>query len=135
MKYKIYMLLMIGLFLVGKSKGQIYPDSTTVMTVPDKMPEYKTGMKGWTDFLVRYLDRDLLARQGAPAGKYTVIASFLVEADGSVSDIKIEFDRGYGTGDEVKRIINMTNKRWIPASDKGVPVPFRHRQSITFLQQ
>jgi protein TonB len=100
--------------------------------VPEKLPEFKKGMRAWINFLERNLDRDLLIKQNAPVGKYMVIVNFLVGVDGGVSDIKIEYDRGYGTAEEVKRIIKLSDKNWLPASDKGVLVPFRHVQSITF---
>lgn len=80
------------------SYGRVYIDTTTVLLTPDKMPEYKKGMRGWLDFLEGRLERDLPQKQGAPAGRYLVIASFLVDSVGGVRDIKIEFDRGYGTG-------------------------------------
>jgi len=134
MKNRLCLLFMATILTLGfKSYGQVYFDSTTVFVTPDKMPEYKKGLRGWLDFLEAKLDRDLLQRQGAPAGKYIVIASFLIDSVGRVKDIKIEFDRGYGTGDEVKRIIELTDKKWTPAYDKGKPVSFRHRQSITFV--
>jgi hypothetical protein len=135
MKNKLFVSIFIFILTTGMkvSAQVIITDSSTKMNVPDKMPEFKRGLNGWTDFLAAKLDRDLLQREGAPPGKYLVIVSFLIEADGSVNDIKIEYDRGYHTGDEVKSIIKLTNKKWIPAYDKGKPVAFRHRQSITFL--
>ena len=134
MKIIPHFLLLTTMQLAGFfSNGQTVTYKTTVLLTPDKMPEYKKGMNGWTDFLAAKLDRDLLKKQNAPEGRYVVIASFLVDSVGGVRDIRIEYDRGYGTGDEVIRVIGLTNKKWVPAYDKGLPVTFRHRQSITFV--
>jgi protein TonB len=49
--------------------------------------------------LERTLNRDLPVENGAPAGKYSVVISFVVARDGSISDVKSENDPGYGTKD------------------------------------
>ncbi len=130
MKKAIFISLLSVLAFVATGVAQT-PDSSGV---PEKVPVFKTGVAGWIRFLELNLERDLLAKNNAPLGKYTVISSFIVETDGSVSDIQIESDRGYGTADEVKRVLLLSSKQWVPAYDKGQPVPYRHRQSITFVR-
>jgi len=131
---KLFLLLftMLVTFSGFKTYGQTTLDSVSVFK-PEKYPAYKTGLNGWTDFLVRNLDRDLPAKNGAPSGKHTVVASFLVDSVGKISDIQIEKDPGYGMADEMKRMIRLTDKKWIPASANGKPVSYRHKQSLTFV--
>ncbi len=133
MKKRFLFLLAAMLVLsCANSYAQTFTDTTKMMR-PDKYPEFKNGLSAWTKFLEKTLDRDLPVKMKAPPGRYTVIASFLVDSVGGVRDIQIEFDRGYGTGEEVKRVIGLTDKKWIPAIDNNNPVSFRHRQSITFI--
>jgi len=51
----------------------------------------------------------------------TVYLSFIVEKDGSLSDIKILRDIGYSTGQESVRVLRKSEK-WIPGEQKGKKV-------------
>ncbi len=55
-----------------------------------------------------------------------VILSFIVEKDGSIGEVKILKDIGYGCGDEAVRIIKSMPK-WKPAKQRGKAV----RQQFT----
>lgn len=50
-----------------------------------------------------------------------VLVSFVIEKDGSVSDVKIVKDCGFGSGDEAKRVLSISPK-WAPATQNNVPV-------------
>ncbi|UPT70336.1 MAG: energy transducer TonB [Flavobacterium sp. JAD_PAG50586_2] len=45
--------------------------------------------------------------------KAKVMASFVIEKDGSLSDIKVIKDIGYGTSEEITRVLKM-GRKWIP---------------------
>jgi TonB family protein len=49
-----------------------------------------------------------------------VLASFIVEKDGSTSDIRILNDIGYGCGNEVRRVIRIM-PTWKPGEADGYP--------------
>ncbi len=49
----------------------------------------------------------------------TVYVSFVVETDGSISNITIVRDPGYGTGKEAERVIKSNNVKWIPGIQNG----------------
>lgn len=53
--------------------------------------------------------------------KGKVYATFVVEKDGTLSDIKILRDIGYGTGRETIRVLNLSPK-WNPGVQNGKPV-------------
>ncbi len=53
-----------------------------------------------------------------PGLKGKVIISFVVEKDGSLNDIKVLRDIGYGTGIEAIRVLNLSPK-WTPAEQNG----------------
>lgn len=131
MKSKLFFLFLFITLIQGVIvHAQSATDSATIFK-PEKLPEFKGGINGWTGFLQNNLDRDLLQRAGAPAGKYKVIASFIVDSVGKVSDIIIETDPGYGTAAEMKRILTLSSKKWVPAFDKGRPISYRTKQSLT----
>ena len=60
-----------------------------------------------------------------------VIVQFVVEKDGSVSNIQIIHDIGEGCGDEVVRAIKHLPK-FIPGTDKGVPVRVLYKAPFHF---
>ncbi len=50
-----------------------------------------------------------------------LIVSFLVEKDGSLTEIKVLKDPGFGTAEEAIRVMKLS-KKWIPATQNGKPV-------------
>lgn len=92
---------------------------------------FPDGLAGWTKFLEKNLNRDLPVNNGAPAGIYTVVVSFVVNKDGIISEVQAENDPGYGTGAEAVRAIKK-GPNWIPAEQNGTKVIYRQRQAISF---
>jgi protein TonB len=94
--------------------------------------EFPGGANGWRKYLEKNLNSDLPVENGAPAGKYTVVVSFLVDKNGVISDVVAENDPGYGTKAEAIRVI-AKGPNWKPAIQNGNKVIYRHKQSITFM--
>jgi protein TonB len=90
------------------------------------------GAGAWKKFLERNLNDRVVEENGGPPGKYTVIVSFRVDKDGSITEVKAENNPGYGTADEAVRVIKKGPK-WNPAQQNGRQVIYRQRQSITFV--
>lgn len=65
-----------------------------------------------------------------PNLKGKVYITFIVERDGSISNVKNIRDIGYGTGDEAVRVLNLCPK-WIPGKMDGVPVRVLYSLPIT----
>lgn len=65
-----------------------------------------------------------------PNLKGKVYITFIIEKDGSLSDIKNLRDIGFGTGDEAIRVLKICPK-WIPGKMNGVPVRVMYSLPIT----
>ncbi|WP_426090366.1 energy transducer TonB [Flavobacterium sp. DSR3-2] len=65
-----------------------------------------------------------------PNLKGKVYITFIVEKDGSLSDIKNIRDIGFGTGEEAIRVLK-TCPKWIPGKLNGVPVRVMYSLPIT----
>lgn len=111
---------------------KVEEDYDKVFTVVQIAAEFPGGLPAWTKYLERNLNRDLPVENGAPPGKYTVVVSFIVSKDGSISEVQAENDPGYGTKNEAIRVIQKGPK-WKPAIQNGRQVIYRHKQSITFV--
>ena len=97
-----------------------------------KEAQFPGGFKEWSKFLERTLNTEIPVENGAPAGKYSVLVSFLVDREGNVSEIQALNDPGYGIADEAIKVIKRS-KQWIPAIQNGRNVIYRQKQSITFV--
>ncbi|HEY6975579.1 MAG TPA: energy transducer TonB [Chitinophagaceae bacterium] len=138
--YKIVLTLSL-LVLSNLSYPQIRDFSTqSVSGIDDYDKELKTvqveakfpgGVDGWTTFLVYTLKSNVPVKHRAPAGLYTVICSFLVSKDGTISEVMALNDPGYGVAEEAVRVLKKSPK-WMPAMQQGKPVVYRQKQSITF---
>lgn len=84
----------------------------------DKMPEFPGGMNNFlkavkSNFRVPDFDRP---------DTVTVYVSFVVEIDGSLSDIQVLRDPGYGLAKEAIRTLQRIKTKWKPGIKNGKPV-------------
>ena len=93
--------------------------------------EFVGGAKAWREFLQKNLNADVPANKKAKAGIYTVIVAFVVNRDGTLSNFKLETNPGYGTGEEVLRVMKKSPK-WKPGYQNGIRVSSLKRQPISF---
>jgi len=61
-----------------------------------------------------------------------VIVQFVIEKDGTVSNIKTVKGIGSGCDEEVERIIALTNGLWSPGKYKGEPIRLKMMQPVFF---
>ena len=93
---------------------------------------YPGGVAAWKKFLEKNLDASVTAKNKAPIGKYSAIANFMIDKDGSITEIKALTKFGYGMEDEILRAISKSGK-WTPASQDGKPVRAYRTQPFTFV--
>ena len=101
-----------------------------VFVVVEEDPEFPGGMKAMLAFIEKNLVYPEEAKAAGIEGK--VYVSFTVEKDGSISNVKILRDIGYGCGDEVVRIVKLMPK-WNPGKQRGVPVRVRYNLPVQFI--
>ena len=87
-----------------------------IFVMPEIKAEYKNGSKA---FLKYIFDRYKSPTEEEVNSK--VYISFIIEKDGTLSDIKLIRDPGYGVGKEILKIIK-TSPKWNPAIQNGRPV-------------
>jgi N-acetylmuramoyl-L-alanine amidase len=90
------------------------------------------GHDAWEKFLEKNLNPNIPVDKGSPPGTYKVTLSFLVDANGKVSNIKAVNNPGYGTAEEAVHAI-ATGPDWIPAKKNNSPVSSMVKQDITFV--
>lgn len=118
--------------ILDEGKGIIEDKVTKEPEGPLEIVEIPAKFDGdWIKFLERNLNGQVAVDNNAPAGRYTVIMQFVVDVDGSVSDIKPLTNIGYGLEQEAIRVLKKA-KRWDPAIQNGHTVKAYRRQPITF---
>ncbi|HMT73193.1 MAG TPA: TonB family protein [Chitinophagaceae bacterium] len=85
----------------------------------------------WSAFLLKNLNGNVPLDNGAAAGRYTVMIQFVVDVDGSVSNIVPLTSVGYGMEEEAIRVLKKA-KGWEPAIQNGLKVKAYRKQPITF---
>lgn len=92
------------------------------------------GIQGWIKYLQKNLNANVAAESGARKGSYKVKVKFIVDKDGSVSDVHTtEETAGCKLcGKEAERVI-AKGPKWIPAIQYNKQVKFTQIQAITFV--
>jgi len=66
----------------------------------------------------------------------TVVITFVIETDGSISDAQIVRDIGKGCGVEARRVVNLMKEegiRWVPGHQHGKPVRVQFNMPVKFI--
>lgn len=90
------------------------------------------GEEAWIAFVSENINNRVPVKKKAPAGRYRAIVQFIVETDGSVSNIQPLTKLGFGIEEELMRVIKKSPK-WIPAVWLNKTVRAWRRQPLVFV--
>jgi len=93
------------------------------------MPEPVGGAAAWAKFLQKNLRFPGAAQDAGVSGK--VLLSFIIEKDGTLSNIKVDRPAGYGFDEEALRVLKLA-KAWKPGVQNGQNVRVRYSIPISF---
>ncbi len=113
---------------VGKGLVDIKPREPEIWEKVEVDAKFKGD---WPKFLLRNLRGEVPVENGAPAGRHMVIIQFVVDVDGTVSDIRPLTNIGFGMEEEAIRVLKKSDK-WTPAFQNTQHVKAYRRQSIVF---
>ena len=104
-------------------------DPDTVFQIVDEMPKFSGGEQAMMEFVASNIKYPEAAKDKNIEGR--VFVSFVVEKDGSVSNVKVMRGIGGGCHDEAVRVIkSMPN--WKPGIKDGKPVRVSYMMPINF---
>ena len=92
----------------------------------DIAPVYPSGIKAFYQYISDNFN--LPTAKEFTGGK--VFTSFVIEKDGTITDVKALRDVGFGTGAEAVRVIK-TSPAWIPGEVNGAKVRVRYNLPLT----
>ncbi len=103
-----------------------------VFTVVEKQAKFPGGNAEMYRYLAKNVKYPAAAQRANVEGK--VFAAFIVEKDGSITNVKIVKGIGFGCDEEVLRIMKEMPK-WIPGTQAGNPVRSRFNLPIAFTME
>ena len=103
-----------------------------IFRVVEEMPEFPGGMAEAMKFLAKNIKYPVAAQQAKIEGR--VIVQFVIERDGSVSDVKVMRGVNSELDAEAIRVVSMMPK-WIPGKQRGKAVAVKYTMPIMFRLQ
>lgn len=105
------------------------PNVVVGLSGVDEYPEFNGGAKAWSKYMERNLRYPYQAQEDGVKGK--VFVSFVVEKDGSITDVSVIKGIGHGCDEEAIKVIKKS-PLWKPGKNKGIPVRVRYNMAINF---
>ena len=113
------------------SKGQIINDEgSNIFTVVEQMPEFSGGKNAMFKFISKNIKYPEEAIKQEISGR--VFVTFVVEADGEITNIELLRGIGGGCDEEAMRVISIMPK-WKSGYQRGVSVRVRFNLPIKFV--
>ncbi|EKT3963562.1 energy transducer TonB [Flavobacterium psychrophilum] len=105
----------------GEKDAEIVDNTIYNSAGIEVQPGYPGGMDKFGGFIKKNFNTDDIASKLSSDLNGKVIVKFVVEKDGSLTDIEVIRDLGYGTKEEAIRVLRKGPK-WTPGIQNGKPV-------------
>jgi len=123
--------------VVDEGKGLVpekVAESNEPFTRVEVEAKFPGGERKWIQFLERNCNAQVATEHGAGVGRYQVVLRFIVDEDGTVSDIRALSSTGFGTEEEALRVTRKAaSMKWEPAIQNGRKVKAYRTQPFTFV--
>jgi protein TonB len=104
-------------------------NNTQIFTAVEQEPSFPGGMEQFYRFLQTNIRYPAKAFENNVQGK--VFLTFVVEKDGSLTDIKVVRGIGSGCDEEARRVFTISPK-WKPGIQNGRPVRVQYTMPVSF---
>lgn len=105
---------------------------TKVFDVVEQMPSFPGGQTALISWLASNIKYPAISEENGVQGH--VVCSFIVERDGSLSDIKVRRSVDPALDKEAIRVLK-TMPKWFPGKEKGIAVRVQYTFPVTFKLQ
>ena len=118
---------------VGNSDvKQVTEDDNKIFTAVENEPSYPGGIEKFYAYLGKNIRYPAVAKENNVSGK--VFVTFVVEKDGSLTDVKVVRGIGSGCDEEAMRVLKASPK-WKAGIQNGRPVRVQYTMPINFALQ
>lgn len=126
---KLFLIVFFMAFVSVNAYSQSKEQDDAVYSMVSEQPSFPGGMQEMMKFISENRKYPAEAKAKDIHGK--VIVAFVVERDGSLSDVKIRRGIGYGCDEEAIRVIKSMPK-WTPGKQNGKAVRVSFMLPVTF---
>lgn len=128
-KFLILFTLIAPQFIFSQQDSTNKTEEVIFDGIAETMPEYPGGQAAMLKFIVKNIEYPTIAQENRVAGK--VYVRFVVNKDGSISDVKSVRGISPELNQEAIRVIKMMPK-WKPGTQRGEPVRVTFTLPINF---
>lgn len=124
-----------GIIVVGygeQKSTESVDASNQVFVMVEKMPQFPGGEDALNRFIAKTVQYPVIAQQNGIQGR--VICSFIINPDGSISDVEVTQGVDPSLDKEALRVINQMPK-WTPGMQRGKAVKVKYTTPVTFRLQ
>ena len=107
-------------------------EETKVFDVVEQMPQYPGGDAALMQYLSSHIKYPVIAEENGIQGR--VVCTFVVEKDGSITDVRVVKSVDPSLDKEAVRVIKSMPK-WIPGKQNGSAVRVKYTVPVTFRLQ
>lgn len=129
MRKLILLALTVTAMSFNSVKAQNNPEKVYDFVSVQKQPAYPGGISKFYDYLAKEMKYPDAAKKNKTQGK--VFASFIVEKDGTLTDVQVIRSLSKETDAEAVRVLKNSPK-WNPAQDQGKPVRVKYNIAVNF---
>ena len=129
MKRIIFIVLAIMATLSINAQSEETSVEEAVYDTVEEMPQFPGGPSALFEYLSKNIHYPIVAEENGVQGR--VLVSFIVEKDGSLTDVKVEKSVDPSLDKEAQRLVKaMPN--WIPGKQHGELVRVKYTVPVTF---
>ena len=107
-------------------------EETKVFDVVEEMPQFPGGPQALFEYLSKNIKYPVVAEENGVQGR--VIVTFVVERDGSITDVKVVKSVDPSLDKEAQRVVK-SMPHWIPGKQNGSAVRVKYTVPVTFRLQ
>ena len=116
--------------IIADTKGDLAEEyAGMVFQVVERMPQFPGGYQALHEYMAENLRYPETAQKSGKQGR--VILQFIVNTDGSLSDITVERSANPEMDKEAVRLVS-TMPKWKPGTQRGIPVRVKYTLPINF---
>ncbi|AUX18007.1 energy transducer TonB [Flavobacterium columnare] len=126
-KLFLFVVLWFSQITLAQSSSNAVAKSTTI---PFDTVENQPVFPGGNNELMKFVGKNFSPPSDENFTGGILQVTFVIETNGSISDIKVINDLGYGTAQEITRVLQ-TSPKWTPGDQDGKPVRVLFTLSVT----
>ena len=107
-------------------------EETKVFDVVEQMPQFPGGQQALFEYLSKNIKYPVIAEENGVQGR--VIVTFVVERDGSITDVKVVKSVDPSLDKKAQRVVKAM-PHWIPGKQNGSAVRVKYTVPVTFRLQ